>query len=174
MSGKKIFIYGAPGVGKTTYSLKLKEDLGYPVVEADYLREVVAQKEKTKEEDPFVYVGTKEAFRNFGNLNQENVIKGLMAVRNSMAPYVGREVSKFVDSLIIEAAFLDPSILSTQGRMILVTAINEQVHHSQFFKNREQNSETIEGFAAARMLQEFLVEEAKRYSVEIITVPTMP
>lgn len=172
-SNKRVFIYGSPGAGKTTYSLSLQKKLGSPLVEADYLREVVAQKEKTKEQDPFLYVGTKEAYRHFGKLNQENVIKGLGAVRNSMAPYVDREVSRYPDSLILEGAFLDPAILSTQGKLILLTTKDESAHRQQFFKNREVNEENTSSFSAARILQEYLLEEAARYPVEIIDSSTI-
>src|SRR6185436_6933582 len=100
-----MLIYGAPGVGKTTYSMQLKEETGFPLVEGDYLREVIAQKEKTESEDPFVYVGTKEAFRKF---SEENVLLGLQAVRKSMNPYIIREIAKFPIGVILEASFIDP------------------------------------------------------------------
>lgn len=165
---QKIFIYGAPGAGKTTYSLKLEKELRYPLVEADYLREVVAQKEKTREEDPFVYVGTKEAFRHFGNLNEENVIKGLKAVRNSMSPYVSQEIVKFPESLIMEGAFLDPKELNQLGKLVLVITSDEAKHRSQYFQHREQNDNHIESFEAARIIQSYLINEARNYKAEII------
>ena len=70
----KIFIYGVPGSGKTTFSLNLKEKMNYPLVEGDILR-ALAQKNKTREEDPFAYMGISGAFRKFGDLTEENVIK---------------------------------------------------------------------------------------------------
>ncbi|MBI4268668.1 AAA family ATPase [Candidatus Uhrbacteria bacterium] len=168
MNSNKIFIYGAPGVGKTTYSLRLQKELGYPLIEGDYLREVVAQKEKTQEEDPFVYVGVKDAFRYFGSLNEENVIKGLKAARKSMSPYVSKEISQSKDSLILEGAFLDPEELSKYGRIILILASDEIKHRSQYFQQREETDMQIENFQAARMIQSYLINEAKSYAVEIL------
>jgi 2-phosphoglycerate kinase len=165
---KKIFIYGVPGAGKTTYSLQLKKQLSIPLVEADYLRQVFAQKDKTKEEDPFVYVGTTEAFRQFGDLNRENVIQGLKAVRKSMALYVHKELSKFSGRSIIEGAFLDPEMLAKLGKLVLVVTSDESKHRVQYFQHREQNLTTIENFKAARMLQEHLQTEALTYDVEIL------
>ncbi len=167
-SSNKIFIYGAPGVGKTSFSLKLQKKLGCPLIEADYLREVVAQKENSPEKDPFIYVGTKEAFRHFGELNEENVIRGLKAVRKSMAPYVAKEILKQSGKLIMEGSFLDPQLLANEGKLCLVLTMDEDRHRTQFFKQREQNKNSSEAFLASRIIQNCLIQEAKRYSVKII------
>jgi 2-phosphoglycerate kinase len=163
-----IFIYGAPGVGKTTYSQKLHKELRYPLIEGDYLREVIAQKEKTKEEDPFLYVGTKEAWQLFGEFNEENVIKGLKAVRKSMSTYVLKEIEQHPGTLILEAAFLDPEVLSSKGELILVVTEDEEKHRSQYYTHRTKDRYSEETFIAARIIQKYLIEEAKQYSVKII------
>jgi 2-phosphoglycerate kinase len=164
----RIFIYGAPGSGKTTFSVELEKKFGYPLVEGDYLREAVAQKEKTQAEDPFVYFGTTEAFRKFGPLTEGNVIKGLKAVRASMAPYVAGEVSKHLDSFIFEAAFLDPNELNNLGRSVLVVTSDEEKYRRQYFKHREQNNKNQETFRAARMLQAYLLEEARGLEIMVV------
>ncbi len=66
-----ILIYGAPGAGKTTLSKVLQSHLHTELFEGDYLREVTAQRDKTEEEDPFLHVGTKQAWRKFGSLSEE-------------------------------------------------------------------------------------------------------
>src|SRR4030042_750262 len=78
-----IFIYGVPGSGKTHFSRALQEKLGVPLLEADALRDE-AQKNTTKEKDPFLFVGTCQAYKNFGELNSENCIRGLKAVRETL------------------------------------------------------------------------------------------
>ncbi|MEK7608465.1 MAG: AAA family ATPase [Patescibacteria group bacterium] len=164
----KILIYGAPGSGKTTLSLELQKKFHYPLVEADFLREVVAQKEKTREEDPFVWVGTKEAYREFGKLTEENVTKGLRAVRNSMAPYVENEMAKYPDKLIMEAAFLNPALVAPHGKLILVVTPDEKKHYSQYFKHREHSDLQEEIFRAVRIIQDYLIREAKEYQVVVV------
>jgi 2-phosphoglycerate kinase len=164
---QKIFIYGVPGSGKTTFSLDLKEKTGYPLVEGDTLR-ALAQKDKTREEDPFAYTGTSGAFRKFGDLTEENVIKGLKAVRNNMVPYIQEEVEKYHDGLIFECAFLDPEQVIGKGKIILLTKKDEESHRKQFFAHREINEKGLEHFKAARIIQEFLIKEAKNYPVEIV------
>ncbi len=164
----KIFIYGVSGSGKTSLSIELQKKLGCVLIEADYLRKAVAQKEKTQAEDPFVYIGTKEAYRYFGEFNEENIIKGLGAVRNSMAPYVAKEIEKYHDSLIMESAFLDPNLLSGIGKLILIITTNENKHRSQYFKYREQNESNIETFQVTRIIQNYLLQEAKSLPVKVI------
>jgi hypothetical protein len=66
--------------GKTYQSWKLSEEKNIPVLEADDLR-ASAQSDHTREEDPFVYLGTTEAYKKFGELNRENVIKGLLSCK---------------------------------------------------------------------------------------------
>lgn len=164
---KIIFIYGAAGSGKTTFSLDLKEKLGYPLVEGDTLR-VLAQKGKTREEDPFAYMGISGAFRKFGDLTEENVIKGLNAVRENMVPYIQEEIERYPDELIFECAFLDPEQVIGKGKLILLTKKDEESHRKQFFAHREENEKSLEHFKAARIIQNYLIEEAKKYNVEIV------
>lgn len=166
-SNSKIFIYGVPGSGKTTFSLDLKEKMNYSFVEGDTLR-VLAQKDKTREEDPFAYMGTSGAFRKFGDLTEENVIKGLKAVRKNMVPFIQAEIEKYPDELILECAFLDPEQVVSKGKIILLTKIDEGGHRKQFFAHREENEKSLEHFKAARIIQDFLIGEAKNYNVEIV------
>lgn len=166
-SGSKIFIYGVPGSGKTTFSLDLKEKTNYPLVEGDTLR-VLAQKNKTREEDPFSFMGTTGAFRKFGDLTTENAIKGLKAVRKNMVTYIQEEIEKYPNELILECAFLDPEQIVKYGKVILLTKKDEEAHRKQFFTHREEDEKGLEHFKAARMIQDFLVEESKNYPVEVI------
>ncbi len=166
-SDSKIFIYGVPGSGKTTFSLDLKDKVNYPLVEGDTLR-VLAQKDKTKEEDPFAYMGVTGAFRKFGELTEENVIKGLKAVRTNMVPYIQEEIEKYPNELILECAFLDPQQLIGKGKIILLTKKDEEGHRKQFFTHSEENEKSLEHFKAARITQDFLINEAKNYPIKII------
>ncbi len=166
-SDSKIFIYGVPGSGKTTFSLDLKKKMDYLLVEGDTLR-ALAQRDRTKEEDPFAYMGISGAFRKFGDLTEENVVKGLKAVRKNMIPYIEEEIEKYPTTLILECAFLDPKQVINKGKIILLTKKDEEGHRKQFFAHREENEKSLEHFKASRIIQDFLIEEAKNYPVEII------
>ncbi len=141
--------------------------MGYPLVEGDNLR-VLAQKDKTKKEAPFAYMGISGAFRKFGGLTEENVIKGLRAVRENMITYIEEEIKKYPHELILECAFLDPEQVINKGRVLLLTKMDEDGHRKQFFTHREENEKSLEHFKASRIIQDFLIKEAKNYPIEII------
>ncbi len=85
-----------------------------------------------------------------------------------MSPYVLKEVQRHADNLIVEAAFLDPEILSGLGELVLVVVRDEQKHRNQFFEHREEDANNIETFPATRIIQDYLIEEAQRYNIKII------
>ncbi len=162
-----ILIYGAPGAGKTTLSKVLQSHLHTELFEGDYLREVTAQRDKTEEEDPFLHVGTKQAWRKFGSLSEENVVKGLKAVRSSLGPYVEAEINRHKD-LIFEAAFIDPTYYESKAKLLLIVTLNEEKHRKHFFNHRVKSQETEEGFRAARLIQSYLIKESEKLNVTMI------
>src|SRR6266704_3286746 len=97
---KKIFIYGVPGSGKTYFSQKLKKLLNIPLLEGDKIKDKL-RRIKTRKEAPFLFLPTCKAYKEFGELNQENAIKGLLDVRNELNQAVINEI-KDHSSLIIE------------------------------------------------------------------------
>ncbi len=168
----RILIYGAPGAGKTTSGQLLHAKTGIGLFVGDYLREVILPKEIGLSNDPFLYVGTKQAWRNFGELNSKNVIKGLLAVRKSVRPYVERELAQRPD-VIFEASFLDPQ--NTKGdNLYLVVTPDEYKHRGQFFRERKKfhpqygSNELEEGFRASRLIQDYLLREAKGLNVTVV------
>ncbi|HEY4474477.1 MAG TPA: AAA family ATPase [Candidatus Paceibacterota bacterium] len=163
---KKVFIYGVPGSGKTYLSQKIADELNLPLFEADTLRDEL-RKLTTKEESLFLFLGTSRAFSQFGELNTENVIKGLKAVREALANRVEKEIKNH-DEVVMEGAFLDPNLLKGCGRLILVVTSEEEQHRDHFFKHRENSMENVEQFKAARVIQNFLINEAKDLGVEIL------
>lgn len=163
----KVFIYGVPGTGKTYFSKKLGKKLGYPIIEGDQIK-ARERKGKTKEESPFLFLGTCLAYQKFGELNQKNVVKGLLAVRDVLRSAIEREI-KLHEDLILECAFLDPNTLIKLGKPMLLVVLNEEKHKKQFLSHREkildfQNNE----FKAARLVQEYLIAEAKELGIEIV------
>ncbi len=163
---KKVFIYGVPGSGKTYLSQKIAHDLNLPLFEADTLKEPL-RKLTTKEESPFLFLGTSQAFRYFGGLNINNAIKGLKAIREVLVDAVNKKIQNHKE-IVMEGAFLDPNLLKDQGKLILVITSDEKQHNEQFFNHREKNEANLEEFKATRIIQDFLINEAKDLNIEII------
>ena len=163
----KIFIYGVPGVGKSYLSKELGKKLKLLVIEGDKIKTKL-KKNISREQSPFLYLGTCQAYKKFGELNQENAVNGLLAVRKALSGAITEEVKNW-HSLILEAAFLDPSILQEIGKVILVITSDEKRHKKQFLHHRERLFD-IGGneFRAARIVQKYLVEEATGLNVQII------
>lgn len=163
----RVFIYGVPGTGKTSFSRLLGKRLRIPVVEADTIKRKI-RKSKPKDQSPFLHLGTCKAFTLFGELTEENAIKGMLAVRNAFRDAVIKEV-KLQGDLILEGAFLDPISLKKFGKVVLLTTIDKDRHRRQFLHHREKLPDiTMSEFKAARMVQKHLFKEAQKLGADIL------
>lgn len=145
-------IYAVPDVGKTTISKALQNKTGIPLIEGDYIRP---------------YPATKFVWRKYGSLTKENAIKGLKYVRVYMQKDVDRVLVKH-DKVILEAVFIDPALYRNKAKVFLLVCLDEDTHKKQFFEQRKETDESKQNFTAARMIQEYLLEEAQKLNVKII------
>lgn len=148
----QILIYGVPDVGKTTISKALRDKTGIPLIEGDYIKP---------------YPATKFVWRKYGSLTKKNVVKGLFYVRDYMRSEVDRVLSEN-EKVILEAVFIDPAPYRDKANVFLLVCLDEATHRKQFFEQRKETDESKENFAAIRMMQEFLLEEAKELNVKVI------
>ncbi|MDP1743154.1 MAG: hypothetical protein Q8L51_00005, partial [Candidatus Amesbacteria bacterium] len=91
-------------------------------------------------------------------------------VRDTYRDIVEQEITKH-DDLIMEGAFLDPNSLIKFGKPMLLIISDEDKHKRQFLKHREKlldihNNE----FKTARIIQDFLINEAKGLGIEIVEI----
>lgn len=167
MVENKIFIYGVPGVGKTYFSKHLGKKLEVNVIEGDLLKRK-ARKHTTETINPFLLSSTCRAYEKFGELNYENAVKGLKAVRSALQQVVSETVSSR-SNFVLEAAFLDPQLLRDLGTILLLTTKDEKLHKNYFLHHREKLLDFAGNeFKAARFIQNFLIEEAKKLNIQTI------
>ncbi len=162
---RRVLIYGVPGTGKSTVAEMLAGSLGYKYIELDGIRSK-AKKLVSQPHDPFLYEYTTRAWRQFGEFSKPNVVSGFLAVRDAMTKYVADELARQVDGYIAEAVFIDPKLSdSTNATALLITVANKHQHYAQFFTHRNKSSESGQQFEAARYIQDFLIEEARKLNI---------
>jgi len=166
---KKFFIYGVPGSGKTYFSQQLRFKIDYPLVEADILKDFL-QKNTTKEKDPFVFLGTCQAYQYFGERTDENVIKGLRSVCTALSQAITDEINQHKGELVMEGAVLDPKeLLKVKNSVVMLLVTEDETQHRrQFFKHRLENEETVDEFITARIVQKFLIKEADENNIFVL------
>ena len=156
---KDILFYGVPGVGKTYITRSLSSDLNLPLIELDSLREPL-QQGKDISNYPFLFYGTTEAYKFFGEPTKENIIKGLMSVKKAMESTVRQNLNNLNSKFIAESAFLDPAYAMNYGYVILLVQEDENKHRIQFFKNRKDTEDNNRSFVVSGLLQEYLIKES--------------
>jgi 2-phosphoglycerate kinase len=161
---KNILFYGVPGIGKTYITRKLSKKYNLPLIELDSLRKPL-QIYSDLSSNPFLFYGTTEAYKAFGESTQGNIIKGLLSVRQAMETSVRELLSDINTRTIIEGAFLDPKYAIQYGEVLLLKQEDEQKHRQQFFENREDTEDNEKSFVVSRVLQDYLIKEASKYRV---------
>lgn len=161
----KIIIYGAPGSGKTRLADRLAKKFGIRHLEADAFRKL-AQKGRNAAKVPFYFLSTTESYQAIGKRTEENIIAGLLGVRKALAPTVVNELKKQKRGFALEAAFLDPSRLLKFGNLLLL-APSIKDHRKQFFIHRKNDAFHKAQFQNARIIQKYLIVEARRLGIPI-------
>jgi len=164
---ENIILYGVPGSGKTSLAEILSDILKLPHWEADEMRKI-GQWGRSPESDPFFFLPTTEAYQAIGPRIPENVIRGLVGVRNAYKDLVAKEIASYKDGYVVEAAFLDPASLKDNGAVMLITVPSEEKHRGQFLVHRTEDAFTNGQFENARIIHEFLMQEAKELNIPVL------
>lgn len=162
---KKFIIYGVPGSGKTTLARRLAKKFDIPHIEADAFR-TIAQKGKILPKSPFHFLATTEAYQAIGKRTKENIIAGLLNVRKALHPTIAKQLKKYRRGFVLEAAFLDPKKLMKADHVLLVAPPLRE-HRRQFFVHRKNDAFHRAQFRNARVIQQFLIAEARQLGIPI-------
>jgi 2-phosphoglycerate kinase len=166
-NNQKVFIYGVPGSGKSTFSKLLSKKLKLALYEADKIK-LVARYGKTIETDPYYFIPTTSAYKVIGERTPENVINGMLNVRKVFNDLIEEKIKSFKNGCVVESAFLNPAELKAQGIVILLTTPSETQHKKQFLIDRTNESITNGQFDNARLIQKYLISEAKKLNIQIL------
>jgi 2-phosphoglycerate kinase len=113
MLNKAILISGCPGTGKTTTAIKLANFLGIDqLVSTDIIRSVL--RSSNKEENPFLYSVTHEAWKYLGEKNSDNIWNGFLEHCRPLYPSMNYLIQKSFSEgrdLILEGAHITPEFI---------------------------------------------------------------
>lgn len=162
-----IFIYGVPGSGKTTLGNLLSKELKLPFCETDTIK-ALAQKGKPIKTNPYYFLHTTEAYKALGKRTPKNIIQGMLNVRKAFENLIIKKILLFKNGGVIEGAIFDPKNFINKGQVFLITIPSELKHRKQFLVHRTKESFANGQFENARIIQEYLIEEAKKLDIPIL------
>lgn len=110
-----IFIGGVPCVGKTSIAGFMARELGISIVlSGDYLREFIRPIVGAEEKYSTLFVSVYNAWKQFGEMSDENIIKGYRAQSYFMSKGINsliERANKNGETLVIESLYFCPDEL---------------------------------------------------------------
>lgn len=175
-----ILIGGAPYVGKSTISLHLAKKLNITqVVDTDVIREVL-RSERLKKEYPYLFLSSCTAWEHKNKKTKKEIIKACIEYCKILDKSVKRIIDRAYElgkDTIIEGVHILPSSLERyiKKKNFYIFLIScEKERHLRNIKKRKQefNKRCVKRFykrfPVARMINEYLKDQAKKYKVNCI------
>ena len=138
---KIILIGGVPGVGKTSISGYIASKLGINIVmSGDYLREFL-RAYSFEDKDSMKY-SVYDSWKDFGPMNEDNIIKGYLKQGNLLWKGLHRLISRAIEngeSMIIEVLYFMPQFFqdfSNQDLFPLYLYISDEELHARRLNER--------------------------------------
>lgn len=181
-----IILAGFPGIGKTTFAKELALIYGINIViGGDVLRSSLRTFIK-KFDTPEFHSSVYNAWKNFGEYSEKNLIKGYEAQATIMNQTVGHIIAdrglRDGESMIIEYLHFLPSQLSKElfkhpSVIPIVLQINDKNEYTKRIKSREKYSHLrspgkrlLEHIDQYLLLQEHQCKEAKKHKIIVVGV----
>ena len=138
---KIILIGGVPGVGKTSISGYIASKLGINIVlSGDYLREFL--RAYSFEDNDSMKYSVYDSWKDFGPMNEDNIIKGYLKQGNLLWKGLHRLISRAIEngeSMIIEVLYFMPQFFqdfSNQDLFPLYLYISDEELHARRLNER--------------------------------------
>lgn len=172
-----ILIYGAPYVGKSTISVALAKRLNIrQVVDLDVVREVL-RGERSKKEDPFLFLSACTAWKYNYEKTERNIINSYIQYCKTIEKSIKRIIEMAYSlgkDTIIEGVHILPSsfypyLQKKNFHMILVLC--EKTRHLKNISQRkiEYNNHSIKQYydrlPVAFSINDYLKDQAKKYNL---------
>ena len=162
-ANKVIFIGGVPCTGKTSVSGFVARNLGIDIMlSGDYLREFVRSFIASKKEYETLSVSVYDAWKYFGEMNNDNIIKGYKEQSRLISRGIGALIdraNKNGESLVIESLYFYPDELKQLKEN---NVISLYIHVSDEERYRKMMMERIQ-YTHTRSGGDRLVQNIRQY-----------
>jgi 2-phosphoglycerate kinase len=179
-----LILEGASSTGKSMIALEMIFNLGVTrILSTDTIRQVL-RSIKDEKETPELFCHTYQAHihKQVGSESLDPILRGFLAQLEHIDPFVKRGVQKFVNEgtdTLVEGVHIIPGNLQRLSAGIIEVLINPDTNtHEEMFvsKYRSGKLRTVSKdeeirtreFKAAKMIQEYMVEQAKTKNTHII------
>lgn len=175
-----ILMAGVPGVGKSAIAAELAYRFNIDqIVDTDIIREVMRFFYNEKK-DAAIFKVSHNAWEVYGKRTKVNILKGFKGHVKSVIPGIIQVINRTLShkrDVIIEGVHILPSELQQflrRENIYLITVIveSEKEHKNKFYLRAEQLHHVsveryFENFEQIRLIQDYLIEESKKYNIPI-------
>ena len=181
-----LLVGGGTGTGKSTVATEVAYRLGITrVTSTDFVRQTM-RAFFSKEFMPSIHYSSFEAGLGLSKAEEEEsgdaALLGFLDQTRNVLTGVEAAIGRALDegwSMVLEGVHLVPGMIATEFKDALVVqcvlAIHDEELHRTHFWSRDHDSEGVRpvdryiaGLPEIRMIQEYLVERARRYDVPVI------
>lgn len=172
-----VLIGGVPGVGKSSISGELARELNFNILlSGDYLREFF--RAYTKQDDA-INTSVYDAWKHFGDRNEENVLKGFLSQSEVMSQGIASIIRRASDNgefLVLETLYFVPSMLNAvmEGVIPLYLYIKDEKNHANSLNSRTEfthfkspGQRLSEKLWEYRIMMHYSIDECEKYSIPV-------
>lgn len=172
-----VLIGGVPGVGKSSMSGELARKLGFNILlSGDYLREFYRA---YVSQDNSINTSVYEAWKNFGERSEVNVLKGFLSQAETMSAGIESIIRRASDNgeyLVMETLYFVPSMISSviDGAIPLYLYIEDEKDHARSLNSRTEfthfkspGQRLSEKLWEYRIMMRYSIEESRKSGIPV-------